>query len=386
MSTESRAERQGWLSGIGFVAPLALVWIVPILVLLLVAPRAGQAERSNLAPQVPEVMSVGSRMAATDRPTTVSVAFAAPADVVVRRAGVVTGVDVAPGGPIAEGDALVTVDGVPVIAFAGEVPMYRDLGRGDKGLDVQALGEYLVRLGLMSASGVDERFGAVMEAGVRRFEADILRVVPTGRFSVGYVAFVPATAATAKSVAVAEGQDVSVGAVAFTVSGPPISVSFLAPDTGQALDPSGPVTLLVGTKSIDLAAIPAPAADTERIYALLSGGVTAGVVTKGQPNSQGGDPSARSDSTEVFNGVSLGGPESGEIGTVAATAVWTTMTGTSCVFVAESGRYTSRTLGAVELVRGQLGVVAVPGDLVGQQVVRNPGALEGSVLKTCASM
>lgn len=339
MRTETRSGGRRWLNRVGFVLPLALVWIVPIVVLVVVAPLSSKAERADLAPQVPEAVSVGSRLTAVERPVTISVSFADPVDVVVRRSGVVTFLNSAPGNSITEGAALVSIDGVPVIAYAGAAPLFRDLGRGDKGPDVQELGAFLARLGLMPASGVDQRFGPATEAGVRRFEAEVLGVAPTGRFSVGYVAFVPAAALTTKSVPIAVGQDFVAGTVAMTLSGPPMSVAITSQEPGNPPIVSGAITLVVGTDSIDLTALPAPAADAERIYALLSHGLATGGVTLVQPTTAGGggEANSRGGANEVFNGAHLKEAVAGEIGTVPATAVWTNTSGASCVFVVDSG-------------------------------------------------
>lgn len=69
---------------------------------------------------------------------------------------IVTSVAKALGAPVAVGDLLATVSGVPVFLIPEGVPLYRDLHRGDTGPDVAALQTLLSRLGFLRgpATGV----------------------------------------------------------------------------------------------------------------------------------------------------------------------------------------------------------------------------------------
>jgi peptidoglycan hydrolase-like protein with peptidoglycan-binding domain len=62
-------------------------------------------------------------------------------------AALVTGVPLAAGGQVVEGQVVVEVSGRPVIAIAGTVPVYRDLRPGFDGKDVTQLQQALARLG-----------------------------------------------------------------------------------------------------------------------------------------------------------------------------------------------------------------------------------------------
>ncbi len=64
---------------------------------------------------------------------------------------VITGVQVASGKPIAEGEVVGSIEGTAVVALQGEIPSYRDLRIGDSGPDVEQLFTALRRLGIACA-------------------------------------------------------------------------------------------------------------------------------------------------------------------------------------------------------------------------------------------
>ena len=71
-------------------------------------------------------------------------------------------------------------------------------------------------------------------------------------------------------------------------------------------------------------------------------------------------------------------------GTVPSSAVYVGADGTPCVVVSQSG-YQVVALTSTDLVAGEVGVVAVPAQLVGASVVRDPSVLDPTVLASCAS-
>ncbi|WP_212745881.1 HlyD family efflux transporter periplasmic adaptor subunit [Sinomonas susongensis] len=62
---------------------------------------------------------------------------------------IVTSVLKAPGTPVAVGDLLATVSGIPVFLIPEGIPLYRDMRQGDVGPDVAAFQTLLVRLGYL---------------------------------------------------------------------------------------------------------------------------------------------------------------------------------------------------------------------------------------------
>lgn len=84
---------------------------------------------------------------------------------------VVTGISVAAGDQVAEGQRLIEVSGRPIFALTGSVPVYRSLRPGMSGADVAQLQEALMRLG---CANTDERgvYGESTKQCVAAFYAE----------------------------------------------------------------------------------------------------------------------------------------------------------------------------------------------------------------------
>jgi hypothetical protein len=61
--------------------------------------------------------------------------------------GIITNSSCAVGDTVNSGQSLFAINGVPSISMATSIPMWRDIGMGDSGIDVQAMSHELVRLG-----------------------------------------------------------------------------------------------------------------------------------------------------------------------------------------------------------------------------------------------
>lgn len=85
----------------------------------------------------------------------------APADA---SRSVVTSVNTKKGGLVTVGTAVATVNGQPVFALRSAFPLYRDLGPGDQGVDVRALQQNLVDMGLLGTA--DGTFGPATASAV----------------------------------------------------------------------------------------------------------------------------------------------------------------------------------------------------------------------------
>jgi len=83
-------------------------------------------------------------------------------------ATIITQVHKAPGDDLNEGDAVIEVAGRPLFVMEGELPVFRSLGPGVEGPDVQQLEEALVRLGY-SPGAVDEVYDNGTEEAVVAF-------------------------------------------------------------------------------------------------------------------------------------------------------------------------------------------------------------------------
>lgn len=74
-------------------------------------------------------------------------------------AGLITSVYATPGDSLTDGEPVFAVDGLDVVAMASERPMWRALAKGNKGTDVAAVQEFLLRGGFLDESAVDGAYG-----------------------------------------------------------------------------------------------------------------------------------------------------------------------------------------------------------------------------------
>jgi peptidoglycan hydrolase-like protein with peptidoglycan-binding domain len=92
------------------------------------------------------------------------------------------------GKTVKRGDELYRVNEQPVTLLYGQVPMYRDLGVGDTGVDVKQLETNLAKLGHTGFTA-DDQYTAATAAAVRSWQGDI-GAEQTGRVARGDVVFV----------------------------------------------------------------------------------------------------------------------------------------------------------------------------------------------------
>lgn len=95
----------------------------------------------------------------------------------------------AQGSAVQQGDVLFRVDEQPVILLSGVVPMYRDLGSGASGADVDQLETSLAALGY-GGFAVDDRYDTSTAAAVRAWQQNA-GATPTGAVPRGQVIFTP---------------------------------------------------------------------------------------------------------------------------------------------------------------------------------------------------
>jgi peptidoglycan hydrolase-like protein with peptidoglycan-binding domain len=93
------------------------------------------------------------------------------------------------GTAIESGSLVLRVDETPVVALHTEVPLYRDLGPGDKGRDVEALQSELRRLGYPTGSGTT--YGRQTVAAVKALLTAAGVTKPDGRLRLAEVLWIP---------------------------------------------------------------------------------------------------------------------------------------------------------------------------------------------------
>lgn len=106
-----------------------------------------------------------------------------------RAAGVLTAVTVTYGQSVDAGAELFRVDERPVVIAEGDVPAYRDLGRGTSGSDVTQLQEFLAQLGFYQDIA-DGRMGTATVAATKEWQRSI-GVTASGVVRASDLVFVP---------------------------------------------------------------------------------------------------------------------------------------------------------------------------------------------------
>ncbi|MBM7818631.1 peptidoglycan hydrolase-like protein with peptidoglycan-binding domain [Cellulosimicrobium cellulans] len=150
-------------------------------------------------PQVPDELTAASDERSSpvapqqfDDDRTVNVTLHVSEPVALRSAatGTVTEAFAAPGQEIASGATIFDVDSEPVVALHTTVPLYRDLTQGDRGIDVQALQDELVRLGYtVDTTGY---YGRGTTAAVKELQKRAGATKPTGSLALSHVMWLPA--------------------------------------------------------------------------------------------------------------------------------------------------------------------------------------------------
>ena len=374
--THERADRpkpRGNWRGL-FAVPLVALWVVPVALFVVLVPVSQSQESSALIARTPGSIIVGSRLDASRQTVDIAIRDGLSAGVRSALSGLVTSVSVAQGAEIANGGTLVSVDGVPVRAYQEAAPLYRDLAMGDHGSDVLQLGQYLSSLGLMPASAVSTTYGRPLANGVSAFEKQA-GVKPDGHFSASLVAWVPTGATKAGLVKVTTGQTVASGDILVESSAAPSAVKFTV--TGESSKaPNAPVgqalRLTAGAAHVDIQSLALTAAERTAVLDLLTAAAASGSVTA----------STASGST-TFSGAILAVASPQHIGSVPSSAVYVTPGGAACIFVVSGAATHAVVLAAPQLINGELGSVAVPNDLIGKRVVRDPTALPAKTAETC---
>ena len=103
------------------------------------------------------------------------------------------------GSTVERGDVLFKVDEQPVVAFYGDVPMYRPLDAGTEGADVQQLEENLAELGY-SGFAVDGVYNSATAEAMRAWQEDV-GLPETGFVEPGQLVFISGPARIAEHAA-----------------------------------------------------------------------------------------------------------------------------------------------------------------------------------------
>ena len=175
------------MAGIALVAAL---WLSPLAVLAAATYSAKSEQKHSVEGPTPSVVTIGSRQGQQRQPVDVILEEGPESGLRSQLSGTVTGIAFAAAQTIGSGAELFSVDGHPVFAMSGGVPLHRDLADGDSGADVRALQAFLADRGLLPPDAADGRYGPRVVAAVKSFQR-AAGYEPDGIFRRSSVLFVP---------------------------------------------------------------------------------------------------------------------------------------------------------------------------------------------------
>lgn len=376
--TPTGRRRRGTLRKAAFWLPLALLWGAPLAGVLLLTPAADKAEADAATAPLPATVEVGARERTGTRSVTVGFDVVTPPAPFIALDGRVTALRYTPGKTLAEGDALVEIDGMTVRAHRGDRPFHRDIEQGTSGKDVRELARYLTAAGVKGATlDRGDTAGRALVDAIRGYEKS--NGMPAdGIFRPGYVVHLDATtlrlAAPAVSVGVrvtdgtvlAPGDGVADGGAVRSANG-----DVVAPDVPGPYVLTGP-----GDLRLPVDAVTFEGEGAEKVRAALR----TAAVTSMPPNDM--------TPQETFSGLSLSAAEPVAVGAVAATAIHAGPGGAFCVFRLAPGAKpetaTAVRLEVATTLDGETTIAAIDHALVGESVARVAAHLPASVKAGCS--
>jgi hypothetical protein len=257
----------------------------------------------------------------------------------------VTDVSAGPGDTVDNGDAVVTIDGIPRLAYRSRSPLHRLMRTGDVGADVLTLEYLLNELGWLDEDPDDVYSYATAEAA-RDFARTQGIIRPDGTFDPAWVVWIGEQPFEIAEVlakrgypAPAPGTDLLLGPQRID------SVGITSPN-GDELDLTGKRVIVAADQHLRLVGGTIPSDELARLSRLLS-----------------------SETTELIGTLELLEPR--EVFILPATAIVADSDGGLCVFVQSGGSYASR---IVTLGGGRASTVEILDGLgIGDLVLVNPG-------------
>lgn len=356
VSGQRKADRLA--DGARYLIPLAAVWSLPLLALFFV--DAGELERTALftAASDDDEVIVGSRSDDGLQPVTFDLTWAGSRSVVWPHAeGVVTQVWTGASAPLADGDPIVAVNGVTVVAQVAGMPLYRDVAIGMSGADVEWVDELLVKSGAALATTLDSARTATADTGtaIRAYQLAAGIREPSDVFERRLAVYVGqnegVTVVAPLGTLLSQGSELLVTQPSVAS----VAVTLLGPSERHRLVRSVPV--LVSIDGTDLAL------DSLVMDSSANAAITAHIPA-GTPSLEA-VPVRRADPVRV--------------GVVPATAVVISdTTGARCIIsVSGDGRSVER-LDEEEVVPAEPGVAYVDDDFVGRRIVATPTASDAA--------
>lgn len=160
-----------FLISVGTIAVLAVAALVASLFVKSPAQRAAEA-----APPTPSTLTAAVEKKVLTQSVVVRGEVASPGNVSVSGTLgasdgplIVTKLPVKPGAGVQNGQLIAEISGRPLLAFAGDVPAYRDITVGTTGDDARQLQADLVALGYLPSSASGDKFTVAASRALRAF-------------------------------------------------------------------------------------------------------------------------------------------------------------------------------------------------------------------------
>lgn len=353
------------------VVPLVLLWVLPVAGVLLLLPRADDAEVAGASAQPPELVAVGEVTDVRRSAVRVEVRREEPRSLVSRRGGVVTATYAEPGDVLENGSSVVALDGRALVAFVGETPMFRDVGPGAQGEDVRAVGTVLAARGLLGEDAVSDRYTRALGDAICAFEKSSARTCDRV-FEADASLFVERPDVRVGELRVALGDVVDPRSPVLTLAASVESVTLVAESaSGRLSIPAGRAVDLTTTDGASMR-LPEVPVDAEHMDEVAEFVVAHARSVPGEG------------SISTYDGMTVALAEAETFGTVPISAVHVAPSGGTCVFVVEAARYVATSVDGVSAMPGLSGAVTVPATLAGASVVRAPSrTLSTEELSTC---
>ena len=261
--------------------------------------------------------------------------------------GTVTVLSLTAGTSVDQGEVAFAVDGVTVVAYVADAPLYRDITEGLRGDDVATAQKLLVDLGYLDT--VDGAAGVATRTAIRAFNADRGRGTNNTTLAVGSLVWIPAGSEAPAAVSVRVGD-------------------VLAPQTPLYTTTTGQASVSVGTTASD--------ADRTLTIGTVTVTLPAGQTSVTEPDDVAALQTMLGDQDSAPATVADVVPE--PVGTVPASAVVVDAQGNGCYFTGVDGDPV-----LIDATEGGYGLVDVGSELVGTPVLVNPRATRGDL--SCVS-
>lgn len=353
-----------------------LLWVVPPLVLVLVWPWAGAAEKTAVTSEQPRTVVVGERQRDYREPVQIKFALTREGTIHSATDGMVTAVH-ATAGKLKEGADLISVDGMKVRAHRGKAPFHRGLTAGDQGADVAELARFLTELGHPAQTLPGDKVGAALTTAIKNYQREIA-TSPDGVFRPNYVIFVPKGVKDLGTPTLKPADNISTGDAIADGAEHASAIQVLNGEEKPAAILQVPAPLILAKNGIEVE-VKTLAVDDAGSEELRRELIEAGF-----------NEYVTEDGTEgIFDDVVVAVQTPVRQGTVPSVAVHNAPSGQQCVFTMAEAHAALTTAEPVVLNRaspleGEPTLAGIDTDLIGTLVVRAPAQLAAATLAKCS--